>query len=166
LYTCVVLVDSWTVGVKYYISLKVHSCSKSSRNLKKRKVQNTVYSCKLWIITLTGFLLLFIDHSQTVPWFSPIHKEGSEWCFILLINIWLSLLPPSDILWTKIHYHVTTMECNVTWCKHSSKTDLLLIVCEVQKYIESTWPPWKLARFVTFVVLMTIGGSLGHVLMV
>ena len=36
----------------------------------------------------------------------------------------------------KIHYHVTTMECDVTGCKHSSKTDLLdLIVCDVQTHI-------------------------------
>jgi len=33
---------------------------------------------------------------------------------------WQLLLPPSYILGTKIHYNVTTMECDVTWCKHSS----------------------------------------------
>jgi len=27
----------------------------------------------------------------------------------------------------EIHYHVTTMECDITWCKHSTKTDLLSI---------------------------------------
>jgi len=56
------------------------------------------------------------------------------------------------------------MECDVTGCKHSSNTDLLdLIVCDVQTHISSSWPPWKQARFATFVVLMTIVGSLGHV---
>ena len=40
---------------------------------------------------------------------------------------WQLLLPPWYMLWTKIHYHATTIECNVTWCKHSSKTDLLSI---------------------------------------
>ena len=56
-----------------------------------------------------------------------MHKEGNEQLFILLINIWLLFLPPLYILWTKIHYHVTTMECDITWCKHSSQTDVLSI---------------------------------------
>jgi len=44
-----------------------------------------------------------------------------------MINKWLLLLPPSYILGMKIHYHVTTMECDVMWCKYSSKADLLSI---------------------------------------
>jgi len=59
---------------------------------------------------------------------------------------------------------MTTMECDVTWFKHRSKTDLLSMWSSVKyKTTSSSWPPWKQA---TFVVLMTIGGSLGHVLMV
>ena len=27
--------------------------------------------------------------------FSPVHEEGNERCFILMINIWLFLLSPS-----------------------------------------------------------------------
>ena len=69
-------------------------------------------------------------------------------------------------LWMKIHYHVTTMECDVTWCKHSSKTDLLSIWSSAKythTHIEASWPPWKQTWFATFVVIMTIVGSFGHV---
>ena len=40
----------------------------------------------------------------------------------------------------KIHYHVTTMECEVTRCKHSSKTDLL--------------SNWSSAKYKTYIIIM------------
>ena len=77
---------------------------------------------------------------KTVPCFSPMHKEGNNRRFILIVDKWQLLLPPSYISWTQIHYHVSTMGCDVTWCKHSSKTDLLSI--------------WSSAKSTTHIIIM------------
>ena len=117
-----------------------------------------------------------IVYSKTVPLLSYTQRRRVTVIYSLkprpvlllpLVNTFLTLAVTftSLVYFMKIHYHVITMACDVTWCKHSSKTDLLSI-WSYKTHIEASWPPWKQAWFATFVVLMTIVWSLGHVLMV
>ena len=38
-----------------------------------------------WYLELTKAMRLFANYSKTVPWLSPIHKEGNKLCFNYLL---------------------------------------------------------------------------------
>ena len=98
-----------------------------------------------------------------------LHTKKDRNCdlFAVKITACTTFTSRENVLNTSCYFYLPRIfyewKYTITWLLW---TTFDMIVCEVQKHIESSWSPWKQAWFATFVVLMTIVGSLGHVLMV